>query len=248
MLIELSIAIAVRSKEQRRRHAPHQEQLLDRIDRAVFRSISRLQARIVIDLGPQLGQNNVSLESARGSGADGDIKINEAVSWGANTLLTLNATNDIDINAQITATGARAGLVMNFGADYHINNIAVNSVIQGKPSLLSAAKNGEKGDNQSALAIAGLESAALDSLDGANLKQTYESMVNGVSTSASAAKTSAEAAAIIRQTLESQREALSGVSLDEEAINLIKQQRAFQGAAKLIATVNELMDVLLNIA
>jgi flagellar hook-associated protein 1 FlgK len=106
--------------------------------------------------------------------------------------------------------------------------------------------NGEKGDNQTALAIAGLESAEMSSLGGASIKQAYETMVNGVSTSAAASKTNAEAAATIRQTLEAQREALSGVSLDEEAVNLIKQQRAFQASARLIATVNELMGVLMN--
>ena len=35
--------------------------------------------------------------------------------------------------------------------------------------------------------------------------------------------------------------------LDEEAVNLIRQQRAFQGAARLITTVNELMDTVLNL-
>jgi flagellar hook-associated protein 1 FlgK len=80
-----------------------------------------------------------------------------------------------------------------------------------------------------------------------SMKQTYEAMVDGVATSAAAAKTNAEATSTVRQTLDAQRETLSGVSLDEEAVNLIKQQRAFQGAAKLISTVNEMMQTLLNI-
>ncbi|MDB5296533.1 MAG: FlgK, partial [Phycisphaerales bacterium] len=49
-------------------------------------------------------------------------------------------------------------------------------------------------------------------------------------------------------TLSSQRESLSGVSLDEEAVNLMREQRAFQGAARLITAVNEMMDVVLNMA
>jgi flagellar hook-associated protein 1 FlgK len=73
-------------------------------------------------------------------------------------------------------------------------------------------------------------------------------MVNGIATSAAAARTGAEAAAAIRQTLVAQREALSGVSLDEEAVNLMKQQRAFQAAAKLVSAVNELMQTLLSMA
>ena len=64
---------------------------------------------------------------------------------------------------------------------------------------------------------------------------------------ASGAKTEAEAAAAVKETLEAQREALSGVSLDEEAVNLMRQQRAFQGAARLVAAVDELMQTVLNL-
>ena len=60
------------------------------------------------------------------------------------------------------------------------------------------------------------------------------------------AKTSAEAAAAVKDTLQAQREALSGVSLDEEAVNLMRQQRAFQGAARLVAAVDEMMQQILN--
>ena len=57
-----------------------------------------------------------------------------------------------------------------------------------------------------------------------------------------APQTEAEATLVVKETLAAQREALSGVSLDEEAVNLMKQQRAYQGAARLISAVNDLMD------
>ena len=52
---------------------------------------------------------------------------------------------------------------------------------------------------------------------------------------------------MVKETLHAQREALSGVSLDEEAVNLMREQRAFQGAARLITAVNEMMDTVLNL-
>jgi flagellar hook-associated protein 1 FlgK len=67
-------------------------------------------------------------------------------------------------------------------------------------------------------------------------------MVNGISVTAAAAKSNAEASHVVQETLFNQREALSGVSMDEEAINLMRQQRAFQGASRLIGVVNDLMD------
>lgn len=43
------------------------------------------------------------------------------------------------------------------------------------------------------------------------------------------------------------RESVSGVSIDEEMMNLLVQQRAYQASAKVITTVNELLDSLLRI-
>ncbi len=72
-------------------------------------------------LGSQLSNNNIVIESTNGNGADGHIHVNDAVSWSANTALTLTATNDIRINAPITATGASAGLNLNYSGDYRID-------------------------------------------------------------------------------------------------------------------------------
>jgi flagellar hook-associated protein 1 FlgK len=157
-------------------------------------------------------------------------------------------SGNVEFSFSQDSSGTLAALGINgFFTGSDASNIAVSDAINSRPSLLAAAKNGEKGDNQTALAIAGLEGASVAALDGATLKQTYESMINGIATTAAAAKVNAEATATIRSTLTAQREALSGVSLDEEAVNMIKQQRAFQGAAKLIGTINEMMDTLLQI-
>ena len=43
-----------------------------------------------------------------------------------------------------------------------------------------------------------------------------------------------------------QRESVSGVSLDEEAVNLVQFQHAYNANAKVISTVNELLDVVVN--
>ncbi len=66
-------------------------------------------------LGSLLASNNITLWSTSGGGTGGDLNVNSAVSWSGNTILTLNATNNININSSITATGANAGLVLNYG-------------------------------------------------------------------------------------------------------------------------------------
>jgi filamentous hemagglutinin family protein len=79
-------------------------------------------------LSQQLESNNVSLSSTNGSGSDGDLQVNDAVSWAANTTLSLSATRNILVNAPITATGQSAGLVLEAGNDYRINTTAGASI------------------------------------------------------------------------------------------------------------------------
>lgn len=51
-----------------------------------------------------------------------------------------------------------------------------------------------------------------------------------------------EAEGLILQQLQNQRSAVSGISLDEEAANLLRSQRAFEAAARVVSVVNELTD------
>lgn len=93
-------------------------------------------------LGAQLGNNNVVIASTNGHGADGHVNVNQGVNWSANTALTLTATNNILINAPITATGLGAGLNLNFGGDYSIGTAQGASVTLSGTNA-SLAMNGQ---------------------------------------------------------------------------------------------------------
>ncbi|HWK84647.1 MAG TPA: filamentous hemagglutinin N-terminal domain-containing protein, partial [Caldimonas sp.] len=64
-------------------------------------------------LSSNLGSGNVTILSSSGADASGagDINVNDAISWGANTLI-LTAARDININAVMTAAGS-SKLTMN---------------------------------------------------------------------------------------------------------------------------------------
>jgi filamentous hemagglutinin family protein len=55
-------------------------------------------------VGTALAGGNFSIASTGGSGSDGNINVNDTVSWSANKL-ALTATNDINVNAVMTANG-----------------------------------------------------------------------------------------------------------------------------------------------
>jgi flagellar hook-associated protein 1 FlgK len=127
------------------------------------------------------------------------------------------------------------------------NDIAVNQAIANKPQMLAAARNGQPTDNQTALAIAKLSETGVKSLGGATLSQSYDALVTGVGAAASSASVRAEASTVVLETLTAQREGLSGVSLDEEAVKLVAQQRSFQSAAQLISTIDDLLDIVISL-
>ena len=75
-------------------------------------------------LSTELATTGVTLTATRGNtSGSGDILVDDAVSWSANTALTLNAGHNIQINSNLTATGNTAGLVLNYGKgdNYFIN-------------------------------------------------------------------------------------------------------------------------------
>ena len=65
---------------------------------------------------------DITIQSTMGKkGTEGDINVNEGVSWSANTKLALNAATDINVNAPVKATGANAGLALTAGKDINVN-------------------------------------------------------------------------------------------------------------------------------
>lgn len=64
-------------------------------------------------LSSNLASSNVEIKSSDGKvNGNGDIFVNDAVSWAANTTLALTADRNVNVNANITATGANAGLTI----------------------------------------------------------------------------------------------------------------------------------------
>ncbi len=65
-------------------------------------------------LSKELTTTSVTLESSKGSKlGSGNVNIDDTVSWYANTKLTLTASNDVNVNDNITARGGSAALTIN---------------------------------------------------------------------------------------------------------------------------------------
>jgi filamentous hemagglutinin family protein len=88
-------------------------------------------------LGNALDNGNVTLKAVGTDAEQGHININDATSWNANTALTLNAAKDINFNHELSLSGDKAKLAMNFGSghDYNLNNDAKINITGSNPIL-----------------------------------------------------------------------------------------------------------------
>lgn len=180
--------------------------------------------------------------------SDLDGVANVSASLVAGKLSIRSDSPDVEITFSQDTSGALAVLGINtFFTGSAANDIALNAAIVNKPQMLAAARNGQPTDNQTALAIARLSETGVKSLGGATLSQSYDALITGVGAATASASVRAEASTVVLETLTAQREGLSGVSLDEEAVKLVAQQRSFQSAAQLISTIDDLLDIVINL-
>ncbi len=192
---------------------------------------------------------------------------------GDTTLTSLAA--DIDLAANITATVTAGGKlkITSDSSDFQISfsddtsgvlavlgintfftgkdafDIGVNAVLETSPRLIAGAVTSatgpNAGDNSVALAIAGLRDQTLTELNGLSLTQHWTRHVEDFAIRQSQARQQFQADTVIHDGLFNQQQSISGVNADEEAIDLIQYQRAFQASARLLTVIDEMLQTLL---
>ena len=104
----------------------------------------------------------------------------------------------------------------------------------------------KRGDNRIAQAIADSATVTRKSLNYSTLQNYYSSIVGEVGSATNSVKDSKSFLETLISQLKSIKESISGVSLDEEMANLIKYQQAFVASAKVLTTVEDMFEALLN--
>jgi flagellar hook-associated protein 1 FlgK len=126
-------------------------------------------------------------------------------------------------------------------------HIQVNGEIASNPSALAAGiSRNAPGDNRALLRMADLESAKV--IGGQSSFSDFAGeMIARVGIQAKGAEETLENQRGILQQLENLREQESGVSLDEEALNMVKYQKAFDASAKMIQVADSMLETVINL-
>ena len=164
----------------------------------------------------------------------------------------LQQLNSIASNV-VTATNAvhRTGQGLNALTDVNLDffdptgltaaTLSISSAVDGQPSRLALGAVGSGGlDGTVGHALGAL----IDSTTGPDA--LYRSMIGQLGVESSAAQGRAELQQKFSQTAENDRQSVSGVNLDEEMTNMVMSQRAYEASARLLTTVDEMLDTLIN--
>ena len=208
------------------------------------------------------GSINISLVGGGTAGSElvttdpvtGDITIaiEDGVSTGAQIAAALQAHADINsvvATAPGTAWSLGAGSdAASIGGSHAAAEIQVNAAIVNDLDLIAAAGTlgGVPGDNSNAIAIANLQFVKTMNSSSSSFDDYYHALVSEVGSETQNTTSYYRHQADMVVQMENRREAISGVSLDEEMINLVKFQNAYDAAAKLISTADELLQTVLN--
>ncbi len=128
-----------------------------------------------------------------------------------------------------------------------VNNIAAARRVDTVLDTGEIQTTGSPGDNTIALAIADLKQKLILSNGTESLVDFFNTIVSEIGIDAKDAHDNVLNQDLLINQFKNLRESTGGVSLDEEFVNLIKFQRGFEGSAKLIQTVDEMFETLINI-
>ena len=124
--------------------------------------------------------------------------------------------------------------------------LSVNPAVASDPTKIAAAANTNVGDNQVARQISNLRDQRVMLGGTATMHDAWGRLVYQAGTDSQVAKIEADSRTDIVQQVQALKDSVSGVSLDEEAANMIKFQRAYEANARFFNTVNSALDTLLN--
>ncbi len=154
--------------------------------------------------------------------------------------LTFDVTNDPDTSNMLTALG-----INTFFAGKDASSIAVTQYIKDDVTRIAAASTASQGDNTNALRLLNLQNTA--STNSATFSDFLHSTVAKLGIETAEKASEKESFNSLLTNLENSRQEIAGVSIEEEMINTIRFQQAFQASARFISVISEMSNILMKI-
>jgi flagellar hook-associated protein 1 FlgK len=162
--------------------------------------------------------------------------------------LKLTAAEGFELRFGADTSGVLAALGINtFFTGSNSGNVAVQTDLLQDSRYLATGRGGGRADNSNAVLLAQFLDKPLDRLNGRSAQSFHTALIGSLAQSAAGEEALSRGYESFRDGLKVQREQRSGVSLDEEAIRVLQLQRNYQAAARVLSTIDQLLNTLLNI-
>ncbi|MEO5357728.1 MAG: flagellar hook-associated protein FlgK [Nitrospirae bacterium YQR-1] len=150
------------------------------------------------------------------------------------------------MQVKLTGTPNRGDVIKLSPTDAAVTNAGV-AIKQTNDVAAASTVLGKYGDNINALAMVTLSLSRQSELTNSTFNTYYNNIVTTEGGFARSAKDNLKFTKNVTQQLQLQRDSVSGVSLDEEAMNLVKFQKGFEAAARLVSVTDEMLKILVNL-
>ncbi len=169
----------------------------------------------------------------------------------------VNKVNDLHLTGNSLIQGVSSKTNVPFFGDTIISGVAVDAISNGQininSSILSDPKNiavsevaNNDGNGGIANKIARLFDSAFGELNNQSFMDYYSTTLNSFGMEKVSSDNSVESSSAILQQLNNERTSYSGVSLDEEMTNVLRYQRSYDAAAKMIKVADEMIQTILQ--
>lgn len=119
-------------------------------------------------------------------------------------------------------------------------------VLADVEKIAAAVEIDSESDNRMALAIYALQKQLIMNDNSITINDFYNSLVGTLGVETHEAASFTDNYEILGQQINNARQSVEGVSLDEEMVNLIKFQHAYDAAARVITAADQALDTVIN--
>ncbi len=213
----------------------------------------------VVDSSGNETENTISISASATSGTT----LNSLIS----TIGSSFSTGIAHVRASVSSEGYLT-IESDTGYSFYVNNDTSNALmalglnvffkgsgaddmdiadpIDNNVNNIAASSSGEVGDGIVALNISALKDSKLMDSNSATITDYYGSSLGVLGVAKKEATDMKNSQEILVTHIKNSIEEISGVSIDEEAMDLIKYQHAYAAAAQFLKTIDQMLDELIN--
>jgi flagellar hook-associated protein 1 FlgK len=221
---------------------------------------------VVQPVAAATGEFNIALKDAAKIAAAGPVRAARSLANLSNSAVAQPAVNDVsDANLlqqvdiifddattyrifDAVGTDLTGPLAYTSGADITFNGWTTQVTGTPEPgdTFAVSTTGGNSGDNRNSIELTRVASNGYFGGGQVSLSDVAANMVSNVGSTAARSSQELSVQSAMREQVELEIESVSGVNLDEEAVNLLKFQEAYLAASRVISVANQLFQSLLN--